>query len=82
MVFTNVKVFSAMSNRHGVIGLESCPLRLRLLSKAKCGFNVFVHLRVCSPNNIKVNARAVNNFISTIVTGDFPSSQFFTPYSS
>jgi len=80
-VFTNIKVFAGMSNGHGVISLQSCPLSLRFLAKAKCGFNVLVRVRICSPNNIKVNARTVNKFISTIGTGDIPFSQFFTPYS-
>jgi hypothetical protein len=68
-----------MSDRHDVIGLQTWPLRLRLLSKAKYAFNVLVRVRVCSPNNIKVNARTVNKFISTIDTADLPSSQFLFP---
>jgi len=77
-VFANIKVFAGMSN-DGVIGLQSCPLRLRFLAKAKCGFNVLVRVCVSCPNNTKVNARTVNKFISNIGTGDFPLQSFLLP---
>jgi len=69
-VFTNIKFFSGISNRHGIIELQTWLLRLRLISKEKYVFNVLVRVCVCSPNNMKFNKRTVNKFISTTDTGD------------
>jgi hypothetical protein len=78
-VFTNIKVFLEVSKRHGFVRLQTSPLRFRLLSKKKYAFNVLVRVCVCSAHNVKVNARTVNKFISTIDTGDSRPPSFNSP---